>query len=37
MTSYDPMKALGLLKSEFIYVFSGFNDHKLNECEFLDT
>ena len=35
--SYDPMRAFGVLKSEFIFVFSGFNDHKIKECEMFNT
>lgn len=26
-----------MLKSEFILVFSGFNDHKIAECEIFNT
>jgi hypothetical protein len=33
----DPMRNLGVCKTEYIYVFSGFNEHKLNECEVFNT
>jgi hypothetical protein len=33
----DPFKALGRMKEEFIFVFSGFNDQKLFTCEALDV
>lgn len=33
----DPFKALGKMKEEFIFVFSGFNDQKLFTCEALDV
>jgi hypothetical protein len=35
--SYDPLRAFNLLKCEYVYVFSGFNDHKLDECEMFNT
>jgi len=31
------MRAFGILKSEFIFVFSGFNDHKIEDCEMFNT
>jgi len=36
-TSYDPLRAFNVLKQEYIYVFSGFNDHKIFECEMYNT
>lgn len=35
--SYDPLRAFGILKCEYLYVFSGFNDHKILECEVFNT
>lgn len=35
--SYDPLRAFGILKCECIFVFSGFNDHKIIECEVFNT
>lgn len=36
--SYDPLRQLqSNAKSELIFVFSGFNDHKLLECEVFNT
>lgn len=33
----DPFKALCQIKEEYIFVFSGFNEKKLLNCEVLDT
>ena len=38
--SYDPLRQfgnMGQVKNECIYVFSGFNDHKLLQCEVYNT
>ena len=35
--SIDPFKALCQIKEEHIFVFSGFNERKLINCEAFDT
>ena len=35
--SIDPFKALCQIRDEYIFVFSGFNERKLTQCEVFDA